>query len=277
LFFLFHVLPVIAAVIVWVRWRRHRERQELAIVLPLVLVALLVDFGLIRDTVSARLPDAVVPAALLIGWLIAVAGPIRPTLGSSLTWMAAAAMVVLTMTSAAAIGDIKDQLEKAEMLGSPARLWDHARNRTAQLHERVPLTQIPSRVASTLVPFFSYADRCLDVRDHILSPAFAPEVVVWSRRPFAGGQVWFQPELLRGEEDHHYVMSRLAEQRVPVAILLSPSAEQVAARFPALDRYLRDFSERIAKNTDDGRDLVIAFNPKLAVGRDRDTGWYCYR
>jgi hypothetical protein len=23
--------------------------------------------------------------------------------------------------------------------------------------------------------------------------------------------------------------------------------------------------------------LVIAFNPRLAVGRDPDTGWYCYR
>jgi hypothetical protein len=277
LFFLFHLLPIIAAVVVWVRWQRHRNRQELALVLPLIVVALLVDFGLIRDTVSARLPDAVVPAALLIGWLIAVAGRLRPTPVSSLTWLATAAMVVLTMTSAAAIGGIKEQLEKAEMLGSPSRLWDHARNRTAQLHERAPLTQMPSRIASALIPFYAYADRCVDTRDHILIPAYAPEVSVWSRRLFAGGQVWFQPELLRSSEDHHYVMKRLAEQRVPIAILLSPSAEQVLARFPELARYLDDFSERISKNTDDGRMLVIAFNPRLAVGRDPDTGWYCYR
>ena len=277
LFFLFHLLPVVAAVVVWVRWRRERNPRELAMILPLIGVALLVDFGLIRDTVSARLPDAVVPAALLIGWLVAVAARQRGVAMRSLTWAATAAMVALTMTSAAAIGEIKEQLEKAEMIGGPARLWDHARNRTAQLHERFPPTQMPSRVASLLVPFFEYTDRCLDGRDHILIPAYAPEVSVWSRRLFAGGQVWFQPELLRSVEDHRFVMKRLAEQRVPVAILLSPSAEQVAARFADLDRYLRDFTDRIPMNTDDGRDLVIAFNPKLAVGRDHKTGWYCYR
>jgi hypothetical protein len=277
LFFLFHLLPVVAAVVVMVRWRRQRNPRELAMILPLIVVALLVDFGLIRDTVSARLPDAVVPAALLIGWLVAVVARQRGRAVRSLTWAATAVMVALTMTSAAAIGDIKEQLEKAEMLGTPARLWDHMRNRTAQFHERVPLAQMPSRVASSLVQFFTYADRCLNERDHILIPAYAPEVGVWSRRLFAGGQLWFQPELLRSADDHRFVMNRLAEQRVPVAILLSPSAEQVAARFPELDRYLRDFTERIPRNTDDGRNLVIAFNPQLAVGRDRETGWYCYR
>jgi hypothetical protein len=277
LFFLFHLLPVIAAVVLVVRWRRQRNPGELAMILPLVVVALLADFGLIRDTVSARLPDAVVPAALLIGWLVAVAAHQRGVAVRSLTWAATAVMVALTITSAAAIGDVKDQLEKAEMLGRPARFWDHARNRTAQLHERVPLSQMPSRVASSLIPFFTYADRCLDRRDHILIPAYAPEVGVWSRRLFAGGQVWFQPELLRSEEDHHYVMKRLAEQRVPVAVLLSPSAEQVAARFPELSQYLRDFTERIELKTDDGRDLVLAFNPQIAVGRDQQTGWSCYR
>ncbi len=276
LFFVFHLLPVVAALVLWLRWRRQGSQGELAIVGPLIVVAVLVDVGLIRDTVSARLPDAVVPAALLIGWLIAVAMQVRPIPVRILTWPATAALVVLTMTSAAAIGDTREQLEKAEMLGSPARLWDHVRNRTAELHERFPAAQMPSRVASTLMPFFEYGDRCLGPRDHILIPAYAPEVSVWTRRPFAGGQVWFQPELLRSDDDHAFVMRRLAEQRVPVAILLAPSAEQVAARFTALNHYLGDFTTRIPLNTEDGRDLVIAFNPRLAVGLDRETGWPCY-
>jgi hypothetical protein len=277
LFFLFHLLPVIAALVLWVRWRAGAGPAERAMIVPLIVVAVLANVGLIRDTVSARLPDAVVPAALIIGWLIAVAVRMRPVPVRSLTWAATAVMVVATMTSAAAIANIEEQLEKAELNGSPARLWDHMRTRTAQLRERIPLTQMPSRVASSLVPFFAYADRCLDPRDHILIPAYAPEVSVWSRRPFAGGQVWFQPELLRGEDDHRFVMARLAEQRVPVAILLSPSAQQVTSRFAELDRYLRDFTATTQLRTDDGRDLVIAFNPTLALGRDHETGWYCYR
>jgi hypothetical protein len=243
----------------------------------LIVVALLVDFGLIRDTVSARLPDAVVPAALLIAWLVAVAARQRQVAVRTVTWAATAVMVTLTMTSAAAIGDIKEQLEKAEMLGSPRRLWDHARNRTAQLHERFPPEQMPSRVASTLLPFFAYVDRCFGPTDHILIPAYAPEVSVWSRRLFAGGQVWFQTELLRSEDDHALVMKRLQTQRVPVAVLLGPTAEMVIARFPQLGQYLRDFTQRIELKLDDGRDLVLAFNPQIAVGRDPQTGWSCYR
>jgi hypothetical protein len=181
------------------------------------------------------------------------------------------------MASAAEVGAAKEQLERAEMLSGPARLLDHMGNRIAELHERFPRAQMPSRVASTLLPFFAYADRCLGPRDHILIPAFAPEVAVWSRRPFAGGQVWFQPELLRNDDDHRFVMSRLAEQRVPVAILLSPSAEQVVARFPELGRYLHDFTDVYPLKLDDGRDLVLVFNPRLAVGRDDETGWFCYR
>jgi hypothetical protein len=278
LFFLFHALPVIAAVVLWVRRHQEGSQRERTMVVPLLVVALLVDVGLIRDTVSARLPDAIVPAALLIGWLLSVAMRVRPVPVRMVTWAATAAMVVLTMTSAAAIGGTKEQLEKAEMLGSPARLLDHFGTRAAEFHQRFPLTQMPSRVASTLVPFFAYVDRCFGPTDHILVPAYAPEIAVWARRPFAGGEVWFQPGLLRNPEDDRQVMSRLAEQRVPAAILLSPSAPQVIAHFPELARYISGhFTERIPLRTDDGRDLVIAFNPQIAVGVDRETGWYCYR
>ena len=71
LFFLFHLLPIVAVVIMWVRWRQQRDVREIAMVVPLTLVAALVNAGLIRDTLSARLPDAVVPAALILGWMSA--------------------------------------------------------------------------------------------------------------------------------------------------------------------------------------------------------------
>ena len=128
------------------------------------------------------------------------------------------------------------------------------------------------------MPFFAYVDRCLAPRDHIFIPAYAPEVSVWARRPFAGGEVWFQPGFLRNPDADREVMSRLTEQRVPVAILLSPSAPNIIANFPELERYVNaNLTERISLQTDDGRDLVIAFNPQISVGRDRETGWYCYR
>jgi hypothetical protein len=276
LYFLFHLLPVIAALVLWMRWRQ-RGPHEAAMVVPLIVVALLADLGLIRETVSARLPDAVVPATLLSGWLVSVALRTRvPARG--LVWITTAAMVVLTMRTAAAVGGLRENLERAEMLGGPARLLQHIGNRTAEFHERLPAGQMPSRVAFILLPFFAYVDRCFGPRDHIFIPAYAPEVPVWSRRLFAGGEVWFQPGLLRNPEDDRQVISRLAEQRVPVGILLSPSSAHVMRQSPEIGQYVnRHLTERITLHIDDGRDLVIAFNPGIAVGRDRETGWPCYR
>jgi hypothetical protein len=247
-------------------------------IVPLILVAVLANVGLIRDTVSARLPDAVVPAAMLLGWLIKAAVEVRPPLRRGLACAAATIVVAVTMITATVVGATREQLEKAEMDGGLGRLLNHAQARTMQFHERFPRAQMPSRAASTLMPFFEYADRCLDLRDHILIPAYLPEAFVWARRPFAGGQVWFQQELLRSDDDHRLVMTRLGEQRVPVAILLTPSSAGVAERFPDLNAYLSThFTSRTELKLDDGRVITLAFNPALAVGRDYLTGWYCFR
>jgi hypothetical protein len=277
LFFLFHLLPIVAALIMWVRWRQRRDVREVAIIVPLILVAALVNAGLIRDTLSARLPDAVVPAALILGWMSAGASRLRPSPRAGVVWLTCAIVVVMTFASAASVSATKDELDKAEMLGSPARLWRHLGSRVAELHERFPEGQMPSRVVFHLLPFLAYVDRCLAPTDHILIPGFAPEVSVWARRPFAGGQVWFQPGVLTSEDDHRYVMGRLREQRVPVVILLPRTSERVIAQFPELARYMADFTDRIPISLGDGRDLVVAFNPQLAVGRDRETGWPCDR
>ena len=163
------------------------------------------------------------------------------------------------------------------MLGSPARLWQHARTRVAEFQERFPLGQMPSRIAWQLLPFFKYTDRCLAPTDHILTPGFAPEVAVWARRPFAGGQVWFQVGVLAGEEHQRYVINRLQEQRVPVA-LLGLKASTAISGFDHLYRYIEHhFPDKIALDGDDDGLSEIGFNPQLAVGRDRETGWYCYR
>jgi hypothetical protein len=219
-----------------------------------------------------------VPVSLLVGWLLAGAVRVHSLTGRGLAWVPVTALVTLTLASATVIGATREQLERAEMLGGPARLWNHVRSRTAEFHQRFPRAQMPSVVASALLPFLEYSDRCLGRRDHILLPAYAPEVFVWARRPFAGGQVWFQPELLTRDEDHREVMDRLEEQRVPVAILLSPSAEGVVARFNELGVYLdRHFPERVVLSTEDGRPITVAFNQELAVGHDPATGWLCYR
>jgi hypothetical protein len=73
-------------------------------------------------------------------------------------------------------------------------------------------------------------------------------------------------------------MSRLGEQRVPVAILVAPSSEKIMAHFDGFRRYIRDQFTAVTPLEGDGDAIAeIAFNPSLAIGRDRETGWPCYR
>ncbi len=69
LFFLFYLLPVFAAVVLAFRWRRSGEATMVATIAPLITIALLVNRGFLRDELSTRLADAIVPAVLVSAWL----------------------------------------------------------------------------------------------------------------------------------------------------------------------------------------------------------------
>ncbi len=277
LYYEFHLLPLVTAGVAFVRWRRSRDDRELAMVVPLIAVAIPMNVGLIRETVSARLPDAVVAASLQLAWLLSCVGDIRPAAKRAMAWAAAVSVVMVTGASVVIVGATKEQLDRAEALDGLSRLTKQFSDRTSQLRARLPLEQMPSRTAHALLPFFAYADRCLAPRDHILVPAFLPEVLVWARRPFAGGQVVFQAGSLDGDEDHRLVMERLARQRVPVVVLTS-DADLVTADFTELAGYIAaHFTDMEPISSAGELSVRVGFDPRLAVGRDAETGWWCYR
>ena len=72
LFWLFWSLPLVCGVIAWRHARKQRERWsgELSIVAALVVVGVLVNASFIRQALQVRLPDAIVPAALLAAWAL---------------------------------------------------------------------------------------------------------------------------------------------------------------------------------------------------------------
>ncbi|OFW14637.1 MAG: hypothetical protein A3H29_02845 [Acidobacteria bacterium RIFCSPLOWO2_02_FULL_67_21] len=68
LFWSFHALPIVALVWALVDWRQGR-RDDVPVVIPLCAMAVAANVLLIRDPLSARLADAVVPAVLTGSWL----------------------------------------------------------------------------------------------------------------------------------------------------------------------------------------------------------------
>ena len=69
LLYLFHLLPVVALGVCAINWKNHRDRWDTAFLISVAAVAVAENFGLIREDLSQRIPDAIVPAVVLGAWL----------------------------------------------------------------------------------------------------------------------------------------------------------------------------------------------------------------
>ena len=246
-------------------------------VLPIVVLAIVTNAGLIRDRLDVRLPDAIVAPALLMVWLVYQAWrtPPRP-LGLAAR---AVATVVLLMTRryAAVMGSVEEQLDRANVLAGldrvPERLVSLVRDMDRPWAGRL----VPSAVAGEMRPFFDYVPRCIPPDQRLLVAAWLPEIAVLSQHAFAGGQIWFMPGALKTPADHVLVMRRLEHQRVPVAVLRRPSYDELAGEFPELDAYITGRFTDVASWSLGGNDVVhLRMDMKQATGTDAKTGWPCF-
>jgi hypothetical protein len=274
------IVPVAALVLAGVELARSRSTAWpiVRVIVPLAVLALVADAGMIRDSLDARLADAVVAPAILLAWLVRQAW--RP-LPAAVAWpLRAAASIALMVTigSAAVMGRTMEQLDRMGVFG---RSPDLGRELTARVRElRTPWEgrQTPSAAAGQLRPFFAYAARCLGPDDRVLVPGFLPEVAVLAGRAFAGGQVWFMPGALATRYDHQLVMTRLERERVPVAVLRRPTYDELAREFPELDAYIGRNFDPIAEWSLGDSDLVQLLAARnLVRGRDVETGWPCFK
>jgi hypothetical protein len=271
--------PAIALVvlIVQVRVRSQDATANMKRVLPVIVLALVANAGLIRDALDVRLPDAVVPPALLMAWLVRQAWRPPATPVSLAGRVAGIAVLAITVGCASVLGRTQEQLDRAGLFNGVARIPERFGERVTELRRPWEGRQAPSEAARQLRPFFDYASRCIGVEDRLLVPAFLPEVPVLARRAFAGGQVWFMPGALKTEEDHRLVMRRLHAERVPLVLVRRPTYDDLASEFPELDAFIRERFTPVAQWSLGGPDTIFLLaDASLAKGRDKATGWPCF-
>ena len=253
----------------WVNWRR---------VVPLIVLAVVGNAGLIRDRLDVRLPDAIVAPALLMVWLVYQVWRIPPRPLALAARVIAVAALIVTMRYAAVMGSVEEQLDRANVLAGlnrvPERLVSLVRDMDRPWAGRL----VPSAAASEMRPFFDYVPRCIPSDQRLLVAAFLPEIAVLSQRPFAGGQIWFMPGALKTAADHALVMRRLEHQRVPLVILRRPTYDDLALDFPELDAYIKGRFTEVARWSLGDPDAVhLLMDAKQATGTDQKTGWPCFR
>ena len=226
------IAPIAALAILVVPLVRRREGAWTIArrVLPLVVLAMVTNGGLIRDRLDVRLPDAIVAPALLMVWLVYQAWRMPPRPVGLAARVVATIALLMTMRYAAVMGSVEEQLDRANVLAGldrvPERLVSLVRDMDRPWAGRL----VPSAVAGEMRPFFDYVPRCVPPDQRLLVAAWLPEIAVLSQRAFAGGQIWFMPGALKTPADHALVMRRLEHQRHSGACLSSSGVRRTGAR-----------------------------------------------
>jgi hypothetical protein len=272
--------PLAALAVLVIPILRRREGAWLTVrrVGPIVVLALVANAGLIRDRLDVRLPDAIVAPALLMVWLVSTVWRMPPRPLSLAARMAAIALLLVTMRYASVMGNVKEQLDRANVLAGLDRVPERFVSLVRDMDRPWAGRLVPSAVAGELRPFFDYVPRCIPPDERLLVAAWLPEIVVLAQRQFAGGQIWFMPGALKTPADHALVMRRLEHQRIRVAVFRRPAYDEIALEFPELAAYIKEHFDEVAHWSLGGDDVVsLLMATKQATGIDEKTGWPCFR
>ena len=277
LFYQYWAFPIAAAVLLVAARHRDEARTLAARVTPLIVVGLLVNLAMLRPSLSARLPDAVVPVVMLAAWVCACAWRARRRWAGRP--IAAAAGVVLAVSIVHAAGTA-DQLERARLLRPMAGWMDSVLDAESALLSRFSERMIPSRTSASLLPFYAYVGRCTAPHHRVLVVGYIPEAPFFLQRAFAGGQAILFGGYFEAERYQRSVLRKLKQEVVPFVLISGEGhTTNFDTAFPLVAGHVRERYEPMATFTDDvGRRVHVVLDPALPVrGRDAATGWPCLR
>lgn len=278
LVYVLHGLPIVAALTVLARSRAADVRTRVARVVPLAAVAVFTNVSFIRDPLHTRLPDAIVPATMLVTWLVHSAWTAAPSRRRTALPVAVAFLASFAY-SVAIVGHVGEELDRAGLMVSWTRVPGYVRELAATLRTPLAETQIPSSAAGHLLPFLAYVERCTTPDQRLLVTGFMPEVPVLTGRGFAGGQSTFIPGYFSSDENQRLVLRRLRDQAVPFALLPKDYASELDVAFPALMGYVRSRYVPLASfgaDSESGVEVLVDGTMRWPA-RDGATGWPCAR
>ena len=271
-----YLIPIVALAVALASTVGSGLSLTTAWVVPLALVALLVDFSFIRDPLNTRLADAIVPAVFVGSWLLKRAlAPARVRLVAA---PIAAVFVVLFAASVLAVGKTHEEIDRAGLLGHRQEIPHRFVERTTDLKQRFVDYQMPTRASRLLVPFFKYVDRCTRPDDRLLVGGFLVEVPFYAQRLFAAGQEYFG-SYFESPANERFAFDRLRRQRVPFALIPSDGQAEFDRSFSVVAPYVHAHYATLADVPVDEDQIIriLVSRDVPASGRDAETGWPCFQ
>ncbi len=211
-------------------------------------MAVAMNVGFIRTPLSARLPDAAAPAAILGAWLIGAAFDARATTIRRVALTVAAAAFVLTSRAVSVVGDVPGELNRAGVLNRPGAMSERIDDLTERLRKTMPRgNHVPSRNSEALLPFYAYLERCSSPRDRLVMTGLSPDVFVLANRGFAGGQMAYRPAFYASDNDQRKAIARMRSQSVPFVIVSLEEEAGFRGSLPLVAAYVEAHYEPLAQ------------------------------
>ena len=283
LFWIFWAVPVLSAGVLAGRILRdvpERWRGERACVAALILLTVLVNVSFLRQSLQVRIPDAVVPIALLAAWMLGLCwtGGWRLRPAPIAARAVAAALLVASFVAVGPIADVRGQYDNTDLRLGVAGVRARAAEMWQLLGTSHPANALPaSRYSIALMPFFSYVDRCSTASDRLIVTGEFPEVLVLANRAFAGDGVvlgsWYSSAI------HQDRTVALLRTRPALFVLHVGDYAGFRDRFPLVDAYITSAYTPMATVPVEDADpiRILAPTDRPSVATDPETGWPCYR
>jgi hypothetical protein len=277
LFYVVYLLPVAAAALLIVR-RRRISVANWAVAAGMTVIVAVYGQVLLREPISARVPDLASAVAILAAWCAAALLAAAAPLGSAAVIAARTAVIVMTATSlfsVNALARVDDQIRSAGIPGGPRGVLGRARFIVDSGREWPWARRWPGGDLPAVVP---YINSCTAPSDLLFATWFAPEFYFFSQRGFAAGHALLVPPSFSGRADQERALDRLRRQPVPLVLINDNERETFASDYELLDRYLTEAYAPAGQVTlSSGAVITIAARRGwTARSRYGDAAWPCH-
>jgi hypothetical protein len=231
---------------------------------------------LLRESLSERIADVYGSAPLLLACLIAAAWRARPQQRrvQGLVRALVAVVAIVFLAGTLMLGHVPTQLERARVTEGPGAVWERVQYIFQSTREWPWAGEWPAgsgwRVAR-------YVHDCTRPADRLLMTWSAPEMNVFSRRVFAGGETVL-PRVFRDPSSYEdAVLARLSQQSVPIVLVDPESREEFYRTYPAIGEYLDTRFRKAGEFTPDARKIdIYVERSRQPAGTDKEFGWPCF-
>jgi hypothetical protein len=275
LFFVLWSIPLLAITLVAI-FRNGAITREHAFTLTASALMIVCAAGLLRESLAERIADVYGSAPLVLACLIAVAWHARPRQRLA-RWTMRGAVAVIAIVFVAGtfmLGRVPSQLNRARLADGPGAVWQRAR---AVFHDTRQWPWVSQWPAGSSWKVARYVHDCTRSGDRLLMTWSAPEMNVFSRRPFAGGETALLPVFRDPSSYEPAVLARLSRQSVPIVLVDPDELEHFRQSYPAISKYLDTRFHKVGEFTPDPRKIhIYAEINRQPAGTDAEFGWPCF-